>query len=113
MAGARETTDLHTEAKSLHGLGDVCRTTGEVDEAIDRYQQAVDVRRRIGDLLGLACSLFEGGKLLATVGRTDLAQTALAEAVVIFDNLQDATADEVRGHLAEHRGGGTDRPPGG
>ncbi|WP_405959091.1 tetratricopeptide repeat protein [Streptomyces sp. NBC_00868] len=106
LVGARESTDLPTEAKALHGLGDVCRTVGRTSEAIDWYRQAVDVRHRVGDRFGLACSLFELGKQLAAVGRPAEAGQALAQAVVIFDDLKDPLVEDARRCLADIGGEG-------
>jgi tetratricopeptide (TPR) repeat protein len=102
LAGAYETADLPAQAKSLHGLGDVCKTEGRSSEAIGWYEKAVTVRRRVGDLLGLARSLFEQGRQLAAVGKTAAAQQAWVEAAAVFDALQDPMAEEARRCIAEY-----------
>jgi hypothetical protein len=43
------------------------------------------VRRRVGDLLGLARSLMDLGGQLAAVGRAAVAREALVEAVAVLD----------------------------
>ncbi|MFF3690907.1 ATP-binding protein [Streptomyces sp. NPDC002187] len=104
LAGARVAADLPTEAKSLHGMADVCRIVGRTNEAIEWYRQAVDVRHRVGDRFGLACSLFELGKQLATAGRQAEAGQALTQAVVILDDLKDPLVVDVRRCLADNGG---------
>ncbi|WP_347593107.1 tetratricopeptide repeat protein [Acrocarpospora sp. B8E8] len=99
LAGARETSDLHTEGIALHGLGDVCRSVDDVEGAIDWYEQAARIRGEVGDLLGLAQSLFESGRLLTIVGRPSAARAALVKALSIFDGLRSPSADDVRGFL--------------
>ncbi|MEV5373190.1 tetratricopeptide repeat protein [Streptomyces albogriseolus] len=98
-AGARETEDLPTEATSLHGLGEVFRLRGCTREAIDWYRRAITVRRRIGDVLGLAQSLMQLGEQLNVVGDPPAAREALAEAATLFDSVGDPTAEEARRHL--------------
>ncbi|MEU9300828.1 tetratricopeptide repeat protein [Streptomyces sp. NPDC048269] len=100
LSGARAAADLPTEGKALHGLGDVCRTVGRTSEAVEWYQQAVGVRHRVGDRFGLACSLLDLGRQLAAAGRPAEAGQALAQAVVIFDDLKDPLVEDARRSLA-------------
>jgi tetratricopeptide (TPR) repeat protein len=96
------------QADTINALGVGYDRLGQVDQAIEQYGRAVELRRTLGDPRGLASSLRNLAALAAVRGEFDLAETHLAEARSLLEELRDrqglADLDNDLGLLAEERG---------
>lgn len=96
------------QADTINALGVGYDRLGQVDQAIEQYRRAVELRRTLGDPRGLASSLRNLAALAAVRGEFDLAGTHLAEARTLLEDLRDrqglADLDNDLGLLAEERG---------
>ena len=54
LASARQAGDRHAEGWTLNNLGMVYSQQQHIDEAISRFEEALEIRREIGDLRGQA-----------------------------------------------------------
>lgn len=96
------------QADTINALGVGYDRLGQVDQAIEQYRRAVELRRSLGDPHGLASSLRNLAALAAVRGEFDLAEDHLAEARTLLEELRDrqglADLDNDLGLLAEERG---------
>ncbi|MCI2418684.1 tetratricopeptide repeat protein [Saccharopolyspora sp. K220] len=87
------------EAFVLHQLAGVHLRTDHSTEALNLYRRAVELRREIGHRPGEAHSLRGLGAALHAAGDLDGSRTCWQQALVIFEELGDPEADEVRQEL--------------
>lgn len=73
----------------LNNLAIVHKRLGEYDEAIALLQETLNVKREIGDQIGLPASLSNLGNLLVLQGKLAEAETYLREALERRQRLQD------------------------
>ncbi|MEA5489894.1 MULTISPECIES: tetratricopeptide repeat protein [Pseudanabaena] len=71
-ASPSETTDEQSEkAAIIHNLAVIYAQQGQVDQAIDLYQQSLEIKERIGDVQGRAATLSQMGILLQNQGKVE------------------------------------------
>ncbi len=95
-------------AHVLNAYGVAWRNLGELERSTENYQQAADIRRRIGDERGYATTLRNLANLHVIRGDYETAERQLAEALALLERLGDESgiADLYNelGVLAEERG---------
>lgn len=100
--------NLPGRADSYNALGVGFERLGQLDQALDNYHLAIELRRELDDARGLATSLRNLAAILAIRGETDQAAERLGEARVLLEELRDrhglAALDNDLGLLAEERG---------
>ncbi|MCC5899942.1 MAG: tetratricopeptide repeat protein, partial [Phormidium sp. BM_Day4_Bin.17] len=74
---------------------------GQVQEALDLYQQSLDLKERIGNVQGKAASLVMMAQLLAVQGEVERACEYMQEAIAILDHLKSPDAAIARRILSK------------
>lgn len=80
----RAIEDRILEGRTLNGLGSVSFQKGLYREAIEFYNQAVELRRQTGDIEGLITSLSYRGATYTRLGELMAARTSFEEALPLF-----------------------------
>ena len=84
------------------GLGGLLHAwQGHPDQALACLRESLAIYRQLGAPFGQAETLRELGMALRALGHTQEARVHLRQAVVFFEELQSADADQVRALLAE------------
>ncbi len=95
-------------ADVLNAMGIAHRDLGEIDRALERYEEAAALRREIGDRRGYAATLTNLGNLLFAHGDFDAGRERLEEAIGILHELGSRTMianlENELGLLEEERG---------
>ncbi|MFT3774660.1 MAG: tetratricopeptide repeat protein [Minicystis sp.] len=86
-------TDALTEAARLARLGDAALDRGDLDEAAQRYAEALPLFRAIGDVRGEANGALRFGEIALRRGDADEAQRRYQEALPLFRRVQDALGE--------------------
>jgi tetratricopeptide (TPR) repeat protein/transcriptional regulator with XRE-family HTH domain len=97
----REIVDPHGEGYALVKLGDTYRQLHRTDAALRAYHEALITRREIGDRWGEAETLHSTGSALWENGERVTAVDYWRQAIVIFDDLGDPRAEDLRQQLAD------------
>lgn len=92
---------LIEKASALDNLGSAYRITGELDNAVVTYRQAVEHNVRGGNRLGEASSLDQLADALRASGDLESAREAWDDALDIFDGLGHPEAESIRDRLNE------------
>ncbi len=93
LAIDREIQNRSDEAVTLDHLGNAYRSQGEYQQALDRYQQSIVVDQEIGSRQGEAASLNNIGLVFTDTHQFAEAETALVQAVEIFESLRTDLPD--------------------
>jgi tetratricopeptide (TPR) repeat protein len=97
-----------SRAEVLNAFGVAYRNLGEMDRAVETYEQAAAIRKRIGDKRGYATTLRNLATIHTMRGQYAAARSQLTEALALLQRLGDAPgiADlyDNFGVLAEQRG---------
>jgi tetratricopeptide (TPR) repeat protein len=93
LAGARRLGDQAGEANHLGSLGLAHKNLGEMERAIDYYQQALTLSREIGDRRNEATHLGNLGGVYQILGETDQAIDLFQQALDIAVELEDRAAE--------------------
>lgn len=100
--------DRYGEAETVNALGVGYGRLGQTADAEEQYGKAVELRRAVGNLHGVATSLGNLANIASMNGRFDQAAQNLAQARQINERLGDraglAAVDNELGLLAEERG---------
>ena len=95
-------------ADVLNAMGIAHRDLGEIDRALERYEEAAALRREIGDRRGYAATLTNLGNLLFARGDFAAGRERLEEAIAILRELGSrsmiADLENELGLLEEERG---------
>src|SRR5579871_1302549 len=95
-------------AKTLLGLGVLIRNQGDFASALVRYEQSLEMFRKVGDKWGIAASLGNLGHVALAHGNYDGAQAYYEEGLAIRrdigDKLDIAVSLNSLGGLAQQRG---------
>ncbi|MCA9544391.1 MAG: tetratricopeptide repeat protein, partial [Myxococcales bacterium] len=75
--------DVAGVAASVDDLGQVALLQGALDEAVERFREALEARREAGDERGVALSLTNIGRAMREAGDPDGAEAAFQEAASI------------------------------
>ena len=89
LAARRALEDRILEGKTLNGLGSVNYELGNLELSASYYREAIDLRRKTGDVEGLATSLTYLVNTLTAMGRTLEARNALEEALPVVQETGD------------------------
>lgn len=96
------------EAETVNALGVGYARLGQLDDAAEQYEQAVTLRRQLGNRRGEASTLRNLAQVATVRGQADRAGELLAQARQLFEQLGDAVGeaaiDNELGLLAEERG---------
>ncbi|MFH7245108.1 MAG: tetratricopeptide repeat protein [Spirulina sp.] len=90
LAIAREIGDREGEGNTLNNLGLAYNYLGDYRQAIGFYEQALAIARDIQNRLGEGLALSNLGLTYSNTERFALAETALAQALDIWDALRDS-----------------------
>lgn len=97
----QEADDLDGQSECLMGLGDLERLTRRHEEAACYFCRAQQVAALAGSVRYEARARHQLGRVYALVGRDRDAVAELSKALEVFNELHDATADEVRRQLRQ------------
>ena len=86
-------------AYALQQLAEACHHHGRTVDAIDNYRQARAIFRQIGDQRTEADILLQFGHAQGTTGQSDASRQSSGQALVIFEELRDPRAGQVRTQL--------------
>ena len=103
VQACREIGDRRGEGNHLGNLGNAYRNLGEVERAIDFYQQALTISRDIGDRRGEGADLGNLGIAYRNLGEVERAIELMEASVKIFDEIKSPNAEVARGWLADVR----------
>ena len=103
---AREIGDRRNEGVWLGNLGAAYADLGEVQRPIEYYEQALAVAREIGDRRLGGNQLANLGLLAEKQGDLARARELWEQALDIYEDIEDPTAEQVRGWLAALEEGG-------
>ncbi len=81
--------DKQLRANALKATGDVLQFLDKRDEALARYDEALQLFRAVGDRLGEANSQLALGDMERTAGRTNKARTSLQSALKLYQLIGD------------------------
>ena len=87
--GARLSQNRHGEGGALGNLGNAHADLGEIDKAIDYYEQRIVIAREIGDRRGEGAALGNLGNAYAALGETDKAIDYHEQQLVITREIGD------------------------
>jgi tetratricopeptide (TPR) repeat protein len=93
--------DRRGEGADLGNLGLAYADLGQVDQAIEHYQQALVISREIGDRRGEGNHLGNLGLAYYSLGQVDQAIEHYRQALAIFEEIRSPYAERVRGWLAK------------
>ncbi len=85
---AREISDQRSEGYALNDMGLAYRHLGEVERAIDNYEQALVIFREIGDRRGEGNTLGNLGLAYADLGQVERAIGILEQALRIGQEIK-------------------------
>ncbi len=80
-------------------MGLAYRDLGQVEKAIEYYQQALSIDQEIGYRQGEGADLGSLGLAYRDLGQVEKARKYLEEALMIFEAIKSPNADLVRGWL--------------
>jgi len=103
LAIDREIGDKWGEGNALGNLGTAYLQLGRPGRAIEYLQQALAIHVEIGDSRGQGEGLWKLALALKQLGKREEAIANAEAALAIFEQIEDPTAPEVRGKLAEWR----------
>jgi tetratricopeptide (TPR) repeat protein len=87
---------------TLGTLGDVLLDTEQYAEALRHFENALGISQALGDERAVARALANLGRVHAATGDMEAAADRWRRALVIFEELGDTQADDVRHQLAAH-----------
>jgi len=93
--------DPHTEGVSLHFLGNSLRHLGQLQDAKERFDQALLIQRQIGDRYGEAQTLRSLARAQRQLNDLNGSQESLRAALSIFQALDDPQANAIQTELEE------------
>ena len=85
---ARQEGDAFAMAVNLTYLGDFLANTEHLLQAIDAHQEALELRRKLGETLGTATSLRGLGKCYLLLGELGRARSAYSDSARLFSDEQ-------------------------
>ncbi|MBV9380722.1 MAG: tetratricopeptide repeat protein [Streptosporangiaceae bacterium] len=109
-----ELADKYVLAETLKYLGDTHHYLRNYPQAVNYYQQALELNRQLGDHYTEADTLAHLGYAYESAAEPDAAQDAWRQAVAILDDLHHPDAAHVLAKLTEPReaiAGGLELPP--
>ena len=93
--------DKEAQGRHLGNLGNAYSALGQVERAIEHYDQALAIAREIGDRRGEGHFLGNLGNAYSALGQVERARDYLQQALVIFQEIKSPYADLARKQLAE------------
>jgi len=101
VKAAQELDDRRDEGAFLGNLGNAYSDLGQVERAIESYEQALAIAREIGDRRGEAIRSHNTGDLYKDQGNIPLARQYLEQSLAIFEEIKSPYAEESRRLLGE------------
>ena len=101
---AREIGYRQGQGNYLGNLGNAYSDLGQVEKAIDYYEQALVIVREIGDRRGEGLWLWGLGYVYHQQGRKEKAIDFLSQALAILEEIKHPDAARLRNWLAELKG---------
>lgn len=96
LTAAGRADSRYVQAAILDSLGDVAGKLGETDTAIDYLTRSAGIKGELSERHGLAVTLVKLAEALIAADRRPVGEGRLREALVIFEQLQDPAAEQVR-----------------
>jgi nucleoside phosphorylase len=90
---SRKPGDVLAEASRQARLGDAALERGEIDEAEERYGEALPLFREVGDVRGEASSMLRFGEIALRRSAIDEARRRYQEALPLFRKQKDALGE--------------------
>jgi tetratricopeptide (TPR) repeat protein len=87
--------DAQGKAATLHQMASIYANQGQVDQALDLYQQSLQIKESIGNAQGKAATLAMMGQLRASQGEFGQAIIALQESLAILQHIRSHEASKV------------------
>jgi tetratricopeptide (TPR) repeat protein len=81
------------EATTLNNIGEVYRVTGERRRALEYYEQALPIRRAVGDRAGEAVTLNNIGEVYRVTGEPHRALEYFEQALLIIREVGDRAGE--------------------
>jgi tetratricopeptide (TPR) repeat protein len=89
------------EAAALDNIGVAYASMGQYPEALKHHQQALDIRREMGEREGEAISLQNLGFAYEHQGQPDQALDAYRQSIEVYESIRaSATVEEIKAALA-------------
>ena len=81
---AEQLDNKEAQARTLHALGVAYKNLGRLDDARKKYEDSLEIKRKIGDSGGIAQSLNELAQVHDLQGRSDAAVASYKEAIEAY-----------------------------
>jgi len=101
LAQYRLLEDLKLTGVALMDIGETYRHMGRHQDTLDHFLRALTVFRQVGDRWGTAETLARLGRVHLDTDDLAAAQRSWWNALRIFEELSDPSAEEVRGQIAQ------------
>jgi tetratricopeptide (TPR) repeat protein len=96
---AKRLGDQSGIASTLHELGSLAQSQGEIEEARRLYNESLEIAKRLGDQSGIAITLHQLGMLAEVENNKVEAVRLFREALGIFERLKSPDAEIARRSL--------------
>jgi eukaryotic-like serine/threonine-protein kinase len=102
-----ELNNPQAKAAAVEDLGDAYKALNRAADALQNFQQALDIRKQIGDKKGMAASLDLMAQIYETTGKPKEAETAYRQALALNQEIGDqadagGTMMDLGGFLADN-----------
>jgi tetratricopeptide (TPR) repeat protein len=77
----------------LHNYGILLQSLGRYDDALSEYEESLEIKKRIGDVSGVAKSLHQIGNIYQYKGSYDAALEKYKESLKIFKRIGDVSGE--------------------
>ncbi|GIV93361.1 MAG: hypothetical protein KatS3mg056_2070 [Chloroflexus sp.] len=95
-------TDEALLGRVYHQQADLLVTRGDLDQALELYQQSLDLTDRLGDVQGKAATLHQMANVFVTRGDLDQALELYQQSLDLFDRLGDVKGKAATLHAMAH-----------
>ncbi|MFO0304028.1 MAG: tetratricopeptide repeat protein, partial [Pseudanabaena sp.] len=97
----RQIGHVQYESTALHQMARIYAQQGQVEQAINLFNQSLEIKERIGDVRGKAITLANMAWLLANNGDFQTAISYLQESLTILQHLKSPDAARVQSLLEQ------------
>ncbi len=81
--------DIQIRASIIHNLAIVLAKTGKIEQAIDLYQQSIEIEEKIGNVQGKAATLHQLASICVNQGKIKQAINLCQQSLKIFKKIED------------------------
>ena len=92
---------MQGKAATLHQMAGIYAQQGQVDQAINLFNQSLEIKERIGDVRGKAMTFWWLGGLAKEQGNFQTAISYLQESLTILQHLKSSDAATVQSWLEQ------------